>query len=53
MKAAETKNTKTPKELEKNYVIIDGRKVSRTWAAMLVNKNNPGIEIVDRRAVLK
>lgn len=53
MKAAETKNSKTPQALEKNYVIIEGKKFSRTWATMLANKNNSGIEIVDRRAVLK
>jgi hypothetical protein len=35
---------------EKNYVIIDGKKVSRTWAAML---NSKGGEILDMRAVLK
>ena len=53
MKATETKSTKTPKELEKNYVIVDGKKVSRTWAAMLANRNNPLFEIIDMRAVLK
>ena len=53
MKATAPKKTKAPKEVEKKYVIVDGKKVSRTWAAMLANKNNPGIEIVDRRAVLK
>jgi hypothetical protein len=51
MKATETKSTKTPKAIEKNYVIIDGRKVSRTWAAMLANKER-GV-IVDMKAVLK
>jgi hypothetical protein len=49
----ETKKPKAPKAVKRNYVLIDGKKVSRTWAAMLVNKNNRGIEIVDRRAVLK
>jgi len=50
MKATATKNTKTPKAVEKNYVIVDGKKVSRTWAAMLTLK---GGEIVDMKAVLK
>ena len=54
MKAKE----KTPKltgakpiKKEKNYVIIDGKKVSRTWAAMITNKAT--IQILDMRAVLK
>lgn len=29
------------------------KKVSKTWLAVLKNKQNPGIEIVDMRAVLK
>ena len=40
----------TPAE-EKNYVIIDGKKHSRTWAAMMANKGTG--TIVDLRAVLK
>ena len=36
---------------EKNYVIIDGVKHSRTWAAMMANKGTG--EILDMRAVLK
>ena len=36
---------------EKNYVIIDGKKVSRTWAAALANKGTG--KILDMRAVLK
>lgn len=36
---------------EKNYVIIDGKKVSRTWAAILAHKGNG--KILDMRAVLK
>jgi hypothetical protein len=36
---------------EKNYVIIDGKKVSRTWAAVLANKGTG--KILDMRAVLK
>jgi len=35
----------------KNYVIIDGKKVSRTWAAALANKGTG--KILDMRAVLK
>lgn len=35
---------------EKNYVIIDGKKHSRTWAAM---QNLKGGQILDMRAVLK
>jgi len=35
---------------EKNYVIIDGKKHSRTWAAMQKLK---GGKILDMRAVLK
>lgn len=38
------------KKKEVNYVIIDGKKVSRTWAAMMASK---GGEILDMRAVLK
>jgi|GEM_PF-3444766 hypothetical protein len=53
MKTTETKKIKAPKVVEKNYVLIDGKKVSRTWAAMLANKNNPLFEIVDMQAVLK
>jgi hypothetical protein len=53
MKATAPKKTKAQKEVEKKYVIVDGKKVSRTWAAMLANKNNPLFEIVDMRAVLK
>ena len=36
---------------EKNYVIIDGKKVSKTWAAMLANVGTG--KILDMRAVLK
>ena len=36
---------------EKNYVVIDGKKVSRTWAAVLSHKGNG--KILDMRAVLK
>lgn len=36
---------------EKKYVIIDGKKVSRTWAAALANKGTG--QILDMRAVLK
>lgn len=39
------------KKKEVNYVIIDGKKVSRTWAAALANKGTG--TIVDMRAVLK
>jgi hypothetical protein len=53
MKATATKNKKASKAVAKNYVIVDGKKVSRTWAAMLANKNSPLFEIVDMRAVLK
>ena len=35
---------------EVNYVIIDGKKVSRTWAAV---QNLKGGTILDMRAVLK
>ena len=55
----ETMATKIKKEglnapaKEKNYVVIGGKRVSRTWAAMLANKKNPLFEIVDMRAVLK
>lgn len=35
----------------RNYVIIEGKKVSRTWAAALANKGTG--TIVDMRAVLK
>ena len=52
--AIKTKKSVTINELkQKNYVIIDGKKVSRTWAAMLKNAKNPLFEIVDMRAVLK
>ena len=40
-----------PAKKETNFVIIDGKKVSRTWAAMLANKGTG--TIVDMRAVLK
>jgi hypothetical protein len=43
-------NNNTPVK-EKNYVIIDGKKHSRTWAAMMANKGTG--TIVDMRAVLK
>lgn len=49
----ETKNKKNELNLEvkeKNYVIIDDKKVSRTWAAMLKLK---GGKVLDMRAVLK
>lgn len=49
----ETKNKKNEPNLavkEKNYVIIDDIKVSRTWAAMLKLK---GGKVLDMRAVLK
>ena len=36
---------------EKNYVIIDGKKHSRAWAAVLANKGTG--KILDMRAVLK
>jgi hypothetical protein len=36
---------------EKNYVIINGKKVSRTWAAILSLKGTG--KILDMRAVLK
>lgn len=29
------------------------KKVSKAWLAFMKNEKNPGIEIVDRRAVLK
>ncbi len=48
-----TKNKNTALNLlvkEKNYVIIDNKKVSRTWAAMLKLK---GGKVLDMRAVLK
>ena len=35
---------------EKNYVIIDGKKVSKTYTAMIASK---GGQILDMRAVLK
>ncbi len=38
-------------EKDKNYVIIDGKKHSRTWAAMLANKGTG--KILDMKAVLK
>ncbi len=44
-------NATAKKKKEVNYVIIDGKKVSRTWAAMLANKGTG--TIVDMRAVLK
>lgn len=49
----ETKNKKTGLNLafkEKNFVIVDNKKVSRTWAAMLKLK---GGKVLDMRAVLK
>jgi hypothetical protein len=36
---------------EKNYVIIDGKKHSRTWAAMMANQGTG--TILDMQAVLK
>ncbi len=49
----ETKEKKVKKKTDEkvNYVIIDGKKVSRTWAAVLANKGS--IEVLDMRAVLK
>jgi hypothetical protein len=44
-------NAPAKKKKEVNYVIIDGKKHSRTWAAMLANKGTG--TIVDMRAVLK
>ena len=44
------KGLNVPKK-EVNYVIIDGKKVSRTWAAALANKGTG--KILDMRAVLK
>lgn len=51
--ATTTKNIGLKKAAEKkiNYVIIDGKKVSRTWAAALANKGTG--TIVDMKAVLK
>ena len=55
MKTAEKKGLDKPLEKKssttKNYVIIDGVKHSRTWAAMMANKGTG--EILDMRAVLK
>jgi hypothetical protein len=53
MKAKEKNTPKTtkPELLEKKYVVLDGKKVSRTWAAVLSLQGTG--EIVDRRAVLK
>jgi hypothetical protein len=53
MKAKEKNTPKTinPESLEKKYVVIDGKKVSRTWAAALANKGTG--QIIDMRAVLK
>ena len=48
-KAPQTPLAKPAKKT--NYVIVDGQKMSRTWAAMLANKGTG--EIVDMRAVLK
>jgi len=55
----ETKHKKEKKSVKadtsvkekKNYVIIDGKKVSRTCAAILASKGTG--EILDMRAVLK
>ena len=47
---AKKEDLNTPKK-EVNYVIVDGKKMSRTWAAMLANKGTG--KIIDMRAVLK
>jgi len=52
-----TAKKKTEKKTEKAvpgpYVVLeDGRKVSRTWAAFLEAEKDPGIEILDMRAVV-
>ena len=46
---AKKEDLNTPKK-EVNYVIVDGKKHSRTWAAMMALK---GGKILDMRAVLK
>jgi len=55
----ETKHKKEKKSVKadtsvqekKNYAIIDGKKVSKTWAAILAHKGTG--EILDMREVLK
>lgn len=51
MKTKEKKSVKNRTSKEINYVIVDGKKMSRTWAAMLANKGTG--KILDMRAVLK
>jgi hypothetical protein len=53
MQTKEKKTGLNGTKKEKNYVIVDGKKISKTGAAMLKFKSNPGIIIVDMRAVLK
>lgn len=45
------KSLKKPALKKVNYIIIDGKKVSKTWAAAVANKGTG--TIVDMRAVLK
>ena len=47
---AKKEGLNAPIKKEVNYVIIDGKKVSRTWAAV---QNLKGGTILDMRAVLK
>ena len=48
---AKKEGLNAPIKKEVNYVIIDGKKVSRTWAAALALKGTG--KILDMRAVLK
>ncbi len=48
-KQAQTPLAKPAKKA--HYVIVDGQKMSRTWAALLANKGTG--EIIDMKAVLK
>lgn len=47
---AKKEGLNAPAKKEVNYVIIDGKKASRTWAAV---QNLKGGTILDMRAVLK
>ncbi|MGC4128040.1 MAG: hypothetical protein QM564_00460 [Bergeyella sp.] len=49
MEAKDKKAKKTTEKKEQQ----PKKKYSKTWLAMLANKDNPPIEIVDMRAVLK
>jgi len=53
-KKAEKKAGKAPARASRPWVVLeDGRRVSRTWAAMLAAAKDPWLEIVDMKAVVE